>query len=308
MVCWDDIRYFLAVAREGSARAAANNLGLNHSTVLRHIGMFEKRLGAQMFEKLPSGYRLTTAGEEVLVLAEQIEASSLELESLVLGRDQGVSGLLRITLSPTMATHLLMQDLSDFAALHREVELDVLSIDEPLNLTNREADVAIRVVHDRNKLPQNLYGLKGPEVFRGLYASSDLIKAWTGGEPSPVRWITRNGMLPTEWAEDIQVPISNVAFKANRADCQIEALRKGVGISALPCFVGDTEPTLSRVPGASLKHRGALWLLTQGETRKSKRVRLFIDFMKTRLPGHAAALAGQRAGETDSQGALSDEL
>lgn len=73
MIDWDDIRYFLAVARGGSVRAAGAQLGVNHSTVLRRIAQLEERLGAQMFEKLPSGYRLTAAGEEVLELANQME-------------------------------------------------------------------------------------------------------------------------------------------------------------------------------------------------------------------------------------------
>jgi DNA-binding transcriptional LysR family regulator len=69
MIDWDDVRYFLAVARGGSVRAAAERLGVNHATVLRRIAQLEERLGAQMFEKLPSGYRLTAAGEEVLEFA-----------------------------------------------------------------------------------------------------------------------------------------------------------------------------------------------------------------------------------------------
>jgi DNA-binding transcriptional LysR family regulator len=103
MIDWDDVRYFLAVARGGSVRAAAERLGVNHSTVLRCIAQLEERLGAQMFEKLPSGYRLT-AGEEVLELADQMEASSHQLEMRVFGRDQSVRGLLRVTLAPPLAT------------------------------------------------------------------------------------------------------------------------------------------------------------------------------------------------------------
>src|SRR3546814_8984468 len=91
MIDWDDVRYFLAVAREGSVRAAAGRLGVNHATVLRRMAQLEERLGAQMFEKLPSGYRLTPAGEEVLEFAEQMEASSNRLETRVFGRDQGRS-------------------------------------------------------------------------------------------------------------------------------------------------------------------------------------------------------------------------
>src|SRR5580704_14543012 len=99
MMDWDDVRYFLAVAREESVRAAAERLGVNHSTVLRRIARLEERLGAQMFEKLPSGYRPTGTGEEVLKFAEQMEASSNQLETRVFGRDQGVRGFLRVTLA-----------------------------------------------------------------------------------------------------------------------------------------------------------------------------------------------------------------
>src|SRR6201999_126352 len=84
MIDWYDVRYFLAVARGGSVRAAAGRLGVNHATVLRRIAQLEERLGARMFEKLPSGYRLTDAGEEILELANQMEASSQQLETRVL--------------------------------------------------------------------------------------------------------------------------------------------------------------------------------------------------------------------------------
>ena len=137
MIDWDDIPYFLAVARGGSVRAAAKSLGVNHATVLRRIAQLEERLGALMFEKLPAGYRLTAAGEEVLELAKQMEASSLKLETRVLGRDQSVRGLLRVTLAPPLATHLLMPDLADFARLHPDIEMEILSSGELANLPTR---------------------------------------------------------------------------------------------------------------------------------------------------------------------------
>src|SRR5215469_8191565 len=171
MIDWDDVRYFLAVARAGSVRAAAERLGVNHSTVLRRIGQLEEWLGAQMFEKLPSGYRLTEAGEEVVELAGQMEASSHLLETRVLGRDQSVRGLLRVTLAPTLATHLLMPDFAEFGRLHPDIEMEILPAGELANLTNREADVAIRVVYDRQSLPLNLHALKGPELFGCVYMS-----------------------------------------------------------------------------------------------------------------------------------------
>ena len=240
MIDWDDVRYFLAVARRGSVRAAADHLAVNHSTVLRRIAQLEERLGAHMFEKLPSGYRLRDAGEEILEFAERMEASSNQLETRVFGRDRSLRGLLRVTLAPTLATHLLMPDFADFARLHPEVEMEILSSDEPVNLTNREADVAIRVVYDRNALPLNLYGLKGPELFGGVYMSRDLLAAWRAGAPDPIRWIVKNNIGVLDWAREGEVPTAEVPFRTTDAGAQIVAVRQGLGMTTLPCFVGDS--------------------------------------------------------------------
>ena len=192
MIDWDDVRYFLAVARGGSVRAAAERLGVNHATVLRRIAQLEERLGVQVFDKLPSGYRLTEAGEEILEFADQMEASSHQLETRIFGRDQSARGLLRVTLPPFLATHLLMPDLADFARLHPDIEMEIRSTGEVANLTNREADVALRVVVDRETLPLNLHGLKGPEFSAGIYMSRDRLEAWRAGVRDPLRWIVIN--------------------------------------------------------------------------------------------------------------------
>ena len=274
-------------------RAAAERLGVNHATVLRRVAQLEERLGARLFERLPSGYRMTGAAEEVLGLAEQMEASSNQLESRILGRDQGVRGPLRVTMAPTIATHLLMPDLAEFARLHPEVEISVLSLDEPVNLTNREADVAVRVVYDRSTLPPNLHGLKGPELFGGVYLSRDLLAAWRTGEVERVRWIVKDNIGLPDWARRGEVPAAEVPFRTTDADAQIVAVRRGLGMTTLPCFVGDADPRLARAPGTALHLHGTLWLLTQGETRKTKRVRLFTEFVSGRLASYVPLLAGR---------------
>ena len=290
MIDWDDVRYFLAVARGGSVRAAAVRLGVNHATVLRRIAQLEEHLGAQMFEKLPSGYRMTEAGEEVLELANQMEASSHQLETRVFGRDQNVRGLLRVTLAPTLATHLLMKDFADFAGLHPEIEMEILSSGGLANLTNREADVAIRVVYDRKTLPLNLHGLKGPELFGGVYMARDRLAAWRAG--APTRWIVISGHGIPDRAGQSGVRATGLPFRTSDGEAHIVAVRQGLGIATLDCFVGDADPQLVRVPGTDLHLFGTLWLLTQGETRKTKRVRLFAAFISHRLAAYAPLLAG----------------
>jgi DNA-binding transcriptional LysR family regulator len=295
MIEWDDVRYFLAVVRAGSIRAAAARLGVNHSTVLRRIAQFEGRLGAQMFEKLPSGYRLTAAAEEVLEFADQMEASSHLLEARVFGRDQGVRGLLRVTLAPTLATHLLMPDFAEFARLHPGIEMELTPSGELANLTNREADVAIRVVYDRDTLPLNLHGLKGPELFGGVYISRERLAAWRAGAPNSIRWIVVSQHGVPDWARKSDVDAAGVPFKTTDGETQIAAVRQGLGMTILPCFVGDADPLLVRAPGTDLYMHGTLWLLTQGEARRTKRVRLFTEFITHKLSAYAPLLAGLSA-------------
>jgi DNA-binding transcriptional LysR family regulator len=292
MIDWDDVRYFLAVARGGSVRAAAERLGVNHATVLRRIAQLEERLGAHLFEKLPSGYRLMEAGEEVLELANQMEASSHQLETRVFGRDQSVRGLLRVTMAPTVATHLLMPDLAEFARLHPDIEMEIVSSGDLANLTNREADVAIRVVYDRKTLPLNLHGLKGPELFGGVYISRDRLEAWRAGAPDPIRWIVISMHGIPDWARAGEIRTTGVPFRTTDGATQITAVQQGIGMTTLPCFVGDADPLLARVPGTDLHMHGTLWLLTQGEARKTKRVRLFTEFVSRRLAAYAPLLAG----------------
>ena len=201
-------------------------------------------------------------------------------------------GLLRVTLAPSLATHLLMPDFAEFARLHPEVEMEILSSDEPVNLTNREADVAMRVVYDRNALPLNLHGVKGPELFGGVYMSRDLLAAWRAGASDRIRWIVKNNHGLADRTREGEVRTMEVPFRTTDAEAQIVAVRQGLGMTMLPCFVGDPDPLRVRVPGTDLRMHGTLWLLTQGETRKTKRVRLFTDFISRRLAAYVPLLAG----------------
>ena len=101
-----------------------------------------------------------------------------------------------------------------------------------------------------------------------------------------------------EWARQVDVPIAEVPFRVTAADAELVALHEGVGMATLPCFVGDADPLLARVPGTTLRMHGTLWLLTQGETRKTKRVRLFTKFVAERLAAQASLLAGEIAAGT----------
>jgi DNA-binding transcriptional LysR family regulator len=221
-----------------------------------------------------------------------MEASSHQLETRVLARDQSARGLLRVTMPPFLASRLLMPDLAEFARLHPGIEIEIMSTGEVANLTNREADVAIRIVSNREKLPLNLHGLKGPELSACVYMARDRLAGWRSGALEPIRPIIVDSHGVPDWADAGEIPAKGIPFRTTDPDAQIAAVRLGIGITRLPCFVGDADRLLARVPGIEPKAQAILWLLTQGEARKTKRVRLFNDFVSQRLAVYAPLLAG----------------
>ncbi|MDR3426073.1 hypothetical protein [Silvimonas sp.] len=109
-----------------------------------------------------------------------------------------------------------MPDLADFARMHPEME--IVSTGEVVNLTNREADVAIRIAADRETLPLNLHGLKGPELFAGVYMSRDRPAAWLARARDPIRPIVIGGDGIPDWADAGEVRATGVPFRT-LVDC-----------------------------------------------------------------------------------------
>ena len=168
-----------------------------------------------------------------------------------------------------------------------------MSSDAPANLTNRDADVALRVVHDAGSLPLNLYGQKGPDLFGCVYLSRERLADWRARSPESMPWILKEHDGVPEWAHGVDIAVGAIGLKVMEAGTHIAAAGQGLGLTALPCFVGDRDPLLARAPGAKVHRYGSLYLLTQGETRQTKRLRLFNNFIAERLASHADLLEGR---------------
>lgn len=278
MLDWDNVRFFLHATRSGSIRAAAGALGVNHATVSRRIAGLEKQLGVRLFEKLPTGYQITSAGEEILTIAEGMEAEALSLERRVYGRDTALSGTLRVTLPQVIATSLLMPDLARFAQEYPGISLQLLTSYEPLNLTKRQADIAIRLAH--GSPPEHLYGRKLAGVHRAAYVSREFLEKRGQDQPgTPVRWIIKeeDGPVPA-WAAKSQGKMSKQALVVSDPLVQLAATREGIGASVNFCFIGDREPGLRRLPPGDTRAYGDLWILTHGDLRRTPRVQAFMRF------------------------------
>lgn len=226
-------------------------------------------------------------------LAISMEEKSSLLQTRVFARDQQLAGPLRLALPPSLATELLMPDLAAFTQLHREIELQIVSSYDTVNLTTRQADLAIRLVFDQMTLPQHLFGTQLHDVHRSVYLSRTLQVRLRNGDQSAAAWILKeeDGEVPS-WAAKVVLPIRSPAIKVSDLNTQLAAVRADMGLTILPCFVGDRDPLLVRAQGSGPELYGRLWILTHGETRKTKRVRVFSDFIKGRLAAHAEILNG----------------
>lgn len=289
---WDDLRFFLAVARKGSIRGAAALLGVNHSTVSRRIDVYEKRLGTRLFERLPSGYFVTQAGEAMRRSAELIETEVDTIDRHVIGGDARLSGVLRVTLTESMAQKLLMPDLVEFTKAHPAIELDLITTNSTANLARREADVAIRVSNDP---PDSLVGRRILKFALANYASVDYLDRHDMSKPgNNITWIGAGDPVPDpQWVRDSPYPGVPARNHAHHPLIQLEAAKAGMGMAILPCFLGDTEPGLRRVRPASTISGQDIWLLTHEDLRHTARVRLFIDLIAKAILAKKDLLEGQ---------------
>jgi DNA-binding transcriptional LysR family regulator len=166
MIPWDDFRLVKAIADQRSLAGAAQTLGLNHSTVFRRLGDLEKRLAMTLFERHRSGYALTPAGEEMVALAQRMDEDVVAFERRLARQELEPSGELRVTTSDTLFLHLLMPILAGFRQAYPAIRLDIVQANQALNLSKRDADIAIRATDNP---PETLVGRRIATIAWAVY-------------------------------------------------------------------------------------------------------------------------------------------
>ncbi|MGR9053843.1 MAG: LysR family transcriptional regulator [Gammaproteobacteria bacterium] len=292
---WDDLKYVLALNRYGSVRVAADKIGVSHSTVARRIEAFEKYLAIRLFDRTPGGCSITAAGEEVLAIAERMEAEIHGLERRVVGRDQQLAGDIRVTMVDVLCTHLLMPHMAEFAKRYPEISLDVVvSHDvsfDALDLGRREADVALRFTQ---KPPDSLIGKRLTKMYCAPYVSKAYFAQHDFGPGSTAGWIdcVKRGDFP-EWIRKSDFPHIPAKVFFESLLLQFEAAKAGMGIGMLPAFLGDSEPLLQRLTPGVVYPSYDLWLLTYIDMRTTARLRVFSEFIAEAISSHKALIEGR---------------
>jgi DNA-binding transcriptional LysR family regulator len=292
---WNDLRLVLAVARAGSLTGAAELLRVNHSTAFRRLGSLEERLGVRLFERLPGGsYLPTVAGERAAVAAERVETETAALGRDIAGQDIRLTGRLRVTSSETLAFSLLTAAIGAFRQTHPGITVELVIDNRVLNLSRREADIALRVMRPSES---DLYGRKLSDIAWTAYAPRNLINDAAVGS------IALSDLPVIGWEEGVRginaadwlsrnVSDTAVVYRTNSVVNQLVAARVGLGAAVLPCYLGDPEPDLIRLLDPVPELSRELWIVTHMDLRRTARVRAFLDIVGEALQAQRGLLTG----------------
>ena len=290
---WESIKTFAAVAQSGTVRGAARLLGVHHSTISRRVEALEQSLGSLLFERQPEGLLLTAAGEQLAQVATRFSDALLATTRSIAGQDDALSGVLTVTCTEAIADLVLGPRLQDFIRRHPQLELCLVTTNDKLDVSRREADVAIRA---DNNPPGTLVGKRLFRYFQSVYASPRYVAQVDPlGHPERARWLGWNerGQRFPSWTQDTPFAVAPVWGEFPDVHLQRIAARNGLGLAMLPCLLGDADPDLVRVGDMPPVPSRTLWLLTHADLRNTARVRAFMQFAERALRDMRAAIEGR---------------
>ncbi len=295
MMDWDNLRVVLALAQAGSVRGAGARLKVSHSTVARRIEAFEAQLGVRLFDRTPNGFRLTAAGEDMLAVAARMDEEMSELERRLMGQDRRLEGNIRVTFPDALFSDLVMPDLVAFSNDYPEIDLEVLLSYRNLDLSKREADIAIRFTRRGKEPPEHLIGRRlVSNAYAAYGARSYLDGVDLSAHASAVRWIGWHdeGRQPP-WVLDSDYPHIGARGRFDDAVVQVQAAKQGMGIALLPCMAADREPALVRLPPGDARPVFDVWMVSHPDLRETARLRIFRDMLTKAILGHRDLFEGR---------------
>ncbi|MEW6090861.1 MAG: LysR family transcriptional regulator [Pseudomonadota bacterium] len=302
---WDDLRFFLAVAGAGSLSGAGQQLGVNTTTVLRRVASLEDDLGARLFERERTGYRLTAAGEKLVEALEPVDRRLSALPRDFAAAGEGAEGSVRLAAGEVVAAHLLALEFPAFRREHPGLELEIVtdprlaSVGQAPKIGNplKDVDVALRLARPTQG---DMLMRKVGDMAYALYASPAYIAA--RGQPSQMQDIAGHDLIGFPRSETPLGPIwwfsraeksARIALRSSSVSARAAAAREGLGLAALPCIMGDIESGLVRVFGPDVLGSLELWLMARNDLAQLAHVRAVMEFVVDAVRRHKARLEGR---------------
>ncbi|MCZ6895228.1 MAG: LysR family transcriptional regulator, partial [Gammaproteobacteria bacterium] len=283
---WDDFRFFLALSREGSVSGAGKVLGVKHTTVARRVRALEERLGTLLFDRLPNGYAMTQSAENMFEHALAMEAHALAVDREVFGRDAELSGPLKLTASHDVADLLIMPRLDEFAKAYPDIDLQLITTTALVDFAAREADIALRLTA---KPPDYLVGREVIRLQHGIYGTMRTLRKLSDpvnvilfrDEADHPRWVTEN------------FPNAQTILRLDDVTSMAAATRHHVGLSRIPCFIGDSDARLRRLDVSLEPSDWGLWILSHVDLRATARVRVCREFLQQIIEQQRPLIQGE---------------
>lgn len=269
---WDDVRYFLAISRSRSLSGAARALRVDHATVGRRLAAFESELGSSLFDRTPEGFAITAAGQAILSQCETMESAASSVDRLVAGHDARLSGLVRVATTEGLARALVVPALATLARRHAELQIEVMTSATRLDITRRQADIAVRVGRPTDL---DVICRKLGDCGFALYGA----RSYLAAHGTPKRSERLSGQIAVSYLGaptwfSAAFGVARVALLSNSPSVQLEAVSKGIGIGLFPCFLGDSHPELERLPQAEPPEPREVWLIIHRDLRRVAKIRL----------------------------------
>ncbi|MDG3442833.1 LysR family transcriptional regulator [Nitrospirillum amazonense] len=294
---WNDLKYFLAVARTGSLTRTSADLGVSQSTVGRRIAEFEESIGMVLFQRHQTGYFLTDEGRELLRYAERVEDGILALERGAAGLDKTPAGTVRLATSENLATDLIIPALPAFRDRYPGICLEIITSTVTAELGRREADIALRVVRPTRG---NLTVRRVGHMTYSVYGSREYIERHPpiAGEPLGGRhfiaWDDGHAFMPAATWLAREYPGCKIALVASSLPAQIAAVRAGLGLAVIPDFLTMKEDFIRVIPPDQM-FSAEVWLVTHADLVASARVRAVGDFLTEEVMRANPELSGRQA-------------
>ena len=283
---WSDIQYVIATAKLGSFHSAAIALETNQSTVGRRVARFEAYLGTKIFERHPTGMRLTEAGKILYDKAVLMEEAANDIESSLLAFDSRLSGTVRVFATEGVGYLWLVPVLADFSRMHPGVNVELVTDREGLDLFSLEADLAVFI--ERPKNPR-LVASKIVKVEHSLFISKSYEERFGRprdlknlGEHHFVDYVPYRVCADLAWWTKSVLPVQRIQLRVDSASVYLASIRNGMGIGLLPNFYKRAAPDLIALPLPTGCHLN-LWLVSRPIPNKSHRIKILHKFLRERF-------------------------